>query len=187
MVVCQFVHNTRLTHARSALRGNQHLQLLLECSVERPPRLRSCVETIAPGIHPLHPFRVRQCVAVLHLFSVCCDQVPPPVLDRMTSFAVPPKFACHRPQLCLQHRATVLAPGGRQPRAERGLLLRVDLDLLVPRSGRYASLTQVVVTGPFIKKFPCNHSVNINIIIFFFRRSKRQRNFSLFYFASQES
>jgi hypothetical protein len=45
----------------------------------------------------------------------------------------------------------------------------------------------VVVTGPFIKKFPCNHSVNINIIIFFFRRSKRQRNFSLFYFASQES
>jgi hypothetical protein len=45
----------------------------------------------------------------------------------------------------------------------------------------------VVVTGPFIKKFPCNHSVNINIIIFFFRRSKRRRNFSLFYFASQES
>jgi hypothetical protein len=47
--------------------------------------------------------------------------------------------------------------------------------------------SSVVVTGPFIKKFPCNHSVNINIIIFFFRRSKRQRNFSLFYFASQES
>jgi hypothetical protein len=45
----------------------------------------------------------------------------------------------------------------------------------------------VVISGPFIKNFPCNHSVNINIIIFFFRRSKRQRNFSLFYFASQES
>ena len=46
-------------------------------------------------------------------------------------------------------------------------------------------LAQVVLsTGPFIKKFPCNHSVNINIIICFFRRSKRQRNFSLFYFAS---
>jgi hypothetical protein len=43
---------------------------------------------------------------------------------------------------------------------------------------------RVVVTGPFIKNFPCNHSVNINIIIFFFRRNKRQRNFSLFYFAS---
>jgi hypothetical protein len=46
---------------------------------------------------------------------------------------------------------------------------------------------QVVISGPFMKNFPCNHSVNINIIIFFFRRSKRQRNFSLFYFASQES
>jgi hypothetical protein len=42
----------------------------------------------------------------------------------------------------------------------------------------------VVISGPFMKFFPCNHSVNINIIIFFFRRSKRQRNFSLFYFAS---
>jgi hypothetical protein len=49
------------------------------------------------------------------------------------------------------------------------------------------SVTEVVISGPFMKNFPCNHSVNINIIIFFFRRSKRQRNFSLFYFASQES
>jgi hypothetical protein len=46
------------------------------------------------------------------------------------------------------------------------------------------ALTLVVISGPFMKNFPCNHSVNINIIIFFFRRSKRQRNFSLFYFAS---
>jgi hypothetical protein len=46
---------------------------------------------------------------------------------------------------------------------------------------------EVVISGPFMKNFPCNHSVNINIIIFFFRRSKRQRNFSLCYFASQES
>jgi hypothetical protein len=45
----------------------------------------------------------------------------------------------------------------------------------------------VVISRAFFLFFPCNHSVNINIIIFFFRRSKRQRNFSLFYFASQES
>jgi hypothetical protein len=47
--------------------------------------------------------------------------------------------------------------------------------------------TQVVISRAFFLFFPCNHSVNINIIIFFCRRSKRQRNFSLFYFASQES
>jgi hypothetical protein len=46
------------------------------------------------------------------------------------------------------------------------------------------TVASVVMSGPFMKIFPCNHSVNINIIIFFFRRSKRQRNFSLFYFAS---
>jgi hypothetical protein len=45
--------------------------------------------------------------------------------------------------------------------------------------------TRLLNSGPFIKILLHNHSVNINIIIFFFRRSKR--NFSLFYFASQES
>jgi sugar lactone lactonase YvrE len=49
------------------------------------------------------------------------------------------------------------------------------------------SSSTVVISRAFFLFFPCNHSVNINIIIFFFRRSKRQRNFSLFYFASQES
>jgi len=39
----------------------------------------------------------------------------------------------------------------------------------------------VVVSGPFTKFFPCNHIINIEIVIFFFRRSKRQRNFSLFF------
>jgi hypothetical protein len=42
-------------------------------------------------------------------------------------------------------------------------------------------------SGPFIKILLHNHSVIYKIIFFFFRRSKRQRNFSLFYFASQES
>ncbi len=41
----------------------------------------------------------------------------------------------------------------------------------------------VVISRAFFFS-PCNHSVILNIIIFFFRRSKRQRNFSLFYFAS---
>ena len=42
----------------------------------------------------------------------------------------------------------------------------------------------VVVTGAFIKILLHNHSVIYKILIFFFRRSKRQRIFSLFYFAS---
>ena len=42
----------------------------------------------------------------------------------------------------------------------------------------------VVITGPFIKKFPCNHIINIKKKNFFFRRSKRQRNFSLLFFTS---
>jgi len=42
----------------------------------------------------------------------------------------------------------------------------------------------VVVTGPFINFLLHNHIINKQIIFFFFRRSKRQRNFSLFYFAS---
>jgi hypothetical protein len=46
---------------------------------------------------------------------------------------------------------------------------------------------KVVISGPFMKFFPCNHSIIYKIIFFFFRRSKRQRIFSLFYFASQES
>jgi hypothetical protein len=37
-------------------------------------------------------------------------------------------------------------------------------------------VTRVVFTGPFIKNFPCNHTINIKQK-FFFRRSKRQRNF----------
>ena len=36
---------------------------------------------------------------------------------------------------------------------------------------------QVVDTAPFMKFFPCNHIINIKKIIFFFRRSKRQRSF----------
>jgi hypothetical protein len=62
--------------------------------------------------------------------------------------------------------------------------LRVGDDM---RRSEKPEVPEVVISGPFMKIFPCNHSVNINIIIFFFRRSKRQRNFSLFYFASQES
>ena len=45
----------------------------------------------------------------------------------------------------------------------------------------------VVMSGAFIKNLLHNHITNIKKIFFFFRRSKRQRNFSLFYFASQES
>ena len=45
----------------------------------------------------------------------------------------------------------------------------------------------VVISGAFINFLLHNRSVIYKIIIFFFRRSKRQRNFSLFYFASQES
>ncbi len=37
--------------------------------------------------------------------------------------------------------------------------------------------TTVVITGPFIKNLLHNHSVIYKIIIFFFRRSKRQRKF----------
>jgi hypothetical protein len=36
---------------------------------------------------------------------------------------------------------------------------------------------RVVVTGPFIKFLLHNHSVIYKILIFFFRRSKRQRKF----------
>ena len=38
-----------------------------------------------------------------------------------------------------------------------------------------------------LKKIASQSQHKYKIIIFFFRRSKRQRNFSLFYFASQES
>jgi len=41
----------------------------------------------------------------------------------------------------------------------------------------HLSLVPVVISGPFIKIFPCNHIINIKKIIFFFRRSKRQRKF----------
>jgi hypothetical protein len=66
-------------------------------------------------------------------------------------------------QLCsgLEHNHQKVAAGRSVLSLGRGRALRVS----------------VVVTGPFIKNFPCNHSVNINTIIFFFRRSKRQRNF----------
>ena len=47
--------------------------------------------------------------------------------------------------------------------------------------------TSLLNSGPFINFLLHNHSVIYKILIFFFRRSKRQRNFSLFYFASQES
>jgi hypothetical protein len=47
--------------------------------------------------------------------------------------------------------------------------------------------TVLLNSRAFFSFFPCNHFINKQIIIFFFRRSKRQRNFSLFYFASQES
>ena len=47
--------------------------------------------------------------------------------------------------------------------------------------------TKVVISGAFIIFLLHNHSVIYKIIIFFFRRSKRQRNFSLFIFASEES
>ena len=46
---------------------------------------------------------------------------------------------------------------------------------------------ELLNSGPFIKILLHNHSVIYKIIFFFFRRSKRQRNFSLFYFASRES
>ena len=42
----------------------------------------------------------------------------------------------------------------------------------------------VVNSGAFINFLLHNHSVIYKILNFFFRRSKRQRNFSLFYFAS---
>ena len=45
----------------------------------------------------------------------------------------------------------------------------------------------VVNSGAFIKILLHNHSVIYKILIFFFRRSKIQRIFPLFYFASQES
>ena len=45
----------------------------------------------------------------------------------------------------------------------------------------------LLITAPFINFLLHNHSVIYKILIFCFRRSKRQRNYSLFYFASQES
>ena len=42
----------------------------------------------------------------------------------------------------------------------------------------------LLISSAFFSFFPCNHFINKQIIFFFFRRSKRQRNFSLFYFAS---
>jgi hypothetical protein len=39
-------------------------------------------------------------------------------------------------------------------------------------------------SAPFFEISPCNHFINKQIIFFFFRRSKRQRIFPLFYFAS---
>jgi hypothetical protein len=76
-----------------------------------------------------------------------------------------------------------------EERTEQGLNLKGKLRVVSKgRQGeRGRQGLTVVISGPFMKNVPCNHSVNINIIIFFFRRSKRQRKFSLFYFASQES
>jgi hypothetical protein len=42
----------------------------------------------------------------------------------------------------------------------------------------------VVFTGLFLIFFPCNHIINKKIIIFFLRRSKRQRIFCLLFFTS---
>jgi hypothetical protein len=64
-------------------------------------------------------------------------------------------------------------------------LTHTELASVEAEANRFSlALTGVVISRAFFLFFPCNHSVNINIIIFFFRRSKRQRNFSLFYFAS---
>jgi hypothetical protein len=59
--------------------------------------------------------------------------------------------------------------------------------LLFLQAHRETTAHLVVVTGPFINFLLHNHSVIYKILIFFFRQSKRQRNFSLFYFASEES
>ena len=42
----------------------------------------------------------------------------------------------------------------------------------------------VVICRAFLKFFPCNHIIKIKNKNFFFRRSKRQRNFSLLFFTS---
>jgi hypothetical protein len=41
----------------------------------------------------------------------------------------------------------------------------------------YKDVSAVVISRAFFLFFPCNHIINIKKIIFFFRRSKRQRNF----------
>ena len=46
--------------------------------------------------------------------------------------------------------------------------------------------TKVVVTGPFINFLLHNHNVIYKILIFFFRRSKRQRNFPFFFCFKRE-
>ena len=51
-----------------------------------------------------------------------------------------------------------------------------------PTIVRLGGLSAEVVDGAFMNFFPCNHIINIKK--FFFRQSKRQRNFSLFFFAS---
>jgi len=59
---------------------------------------------------------------------------------------------------------------------------RAPASRLAPRGHR--AVTGVVISGAFINFLLHNHSVIYKILIFFFRRSKRQRIFSLFYFAS---
>jgi hypothetical protein len=63
----------------------------------------------------------------------------------------------------------------------------VNQSARIPHAGSYQMHRTLLNSGPFIKNLLHNHSVIYKIIIFFFRRSKRQRNFSLFYFDSQES
>ena len=57
--------------------------------------------------------------------------------------------------------------------------MRVALRCPVRRLQGFEVTVEVVVTGPFIKKFPCNHIINIKRKIFF-REAKDSVNFSFF-------
>ncbi len=68
---------------------------------------------------------------------------------------------------------------GEEGREECERVIRTHRDCVVWSRARpmKGDCTLVVITGPFIKNLLHNHSVIYKIIIFFFRRSKRQRKF----------
>jgi hypothetical protein len=103
------------------------------------------------------------------------------------------RVKCHRgkPLLCLWVSGTVLGPGAVLPQCVKchcgetfwwGVHRQREGDSRCVKCHRGKSIlcpwaTGVVISGAFINFLLHNHSVIYKIIIFFFRRSKRQRNF----------